>query len=234
MEKQVLITGASQGIGRALVKAFITKSEYHIWAVARNEEALQQLAAECLAVTGRTLHVLACDITQASSRQMIRDRIGEKGTLDILVNNAGILINKPFLETSSDEIRQQMLVNVEVPYLLSAMLISLMPPRAHIVNISSMGGFQGSSKFPGLSAYSASKAALNVLTECMAVELAEKKIAVNSLSLGSVQTDMLEQAFPGYKAPVDSDEIAEWICDFCRYGAKFFNGKILPVSTNTP
>lgn len=234
MEKQVLITGASQGIGRSLVKAFISKSEYRIWAVARNEEALQRLAEECASETGRTPGILACDITSESSRNMVCDRIGEAGSLDILVNNAGMLINKPFLETTSDEIRQQMLINVEVPYLLSAGLVPFMSPRAHIVNISSMGGFQGSSKFPGLSAYSASKAALNVLTECMAVELAEKKIAVNSLSLGSVQTNMLEQAFPGYKAPVDADEMAEWMCWFCIYGRKFFNGKILPVSTNTP
>jgi NAD(P)-dependent dehydrogenase (short-subunit alcohol dehydrogenase family) len=105
---------------------------------------------------------------------------------------------------------------------------------SHIVNIASMGGFQGSSKYKGLSYYSASKAALACLTECLATEFQESKIKVNCLALGAVQTEMFEAAFPGNKAPVKAHEMAEFIADFALKGHKFFNGKILPVATNNP
>jgi NAD(P)-dependent dehydrogenase (short-subunit alcohol dehydrogenase family) len=106
--------------------------------------------------------------------------------------------------------------------------------KAHIVNISSMGGFQGTSKFPGLSAYSSSKAALSGLTECLAEELKDKNIAVNCLAIGAVQTEMLAKAFPGYKAPLSAKQMAEFICNFSLTGHLYFNGKIIPVSSTTP
>ena len=109
-----------------------------------------------------------------------------------------------------------------------------MPKDAHIVNIGSMGGFQGSSKFPGLSAYSASKAALHTLTECLAQEFTEQGIKVNCLALGSAQTEMLEKAFPGYESPVMAFEMGKYIADFALTGHRFFNGKVLPVAVTTP
>jgi len=109
-----------------------------------------------------------------------------------------------------------------------------MPSGSHIVNISSMGGFQGSAKYAGLSYYSASKAALACLTECLANEFKEYGISMNCLALGSVQTEMFEEAFPGYKAPVDVKQMAEFISGFALTGHKFFNGKILPVAVGNP
>ena len=97
-----------------------------------------------------------------------------------------------------------------------------------------MGGYQGSSKFPGLSLYSASKGALSILSECMAEELGEKGIKVNCLALGAAQTEMLEKAFPGYQAPLSANEMAEFISDFAINGHRYFNGKILPISVSTP
>lgn len=105
---------------------------------------------------------------------------------------------------------------------------------AHIVNISSMGGLTGTAKFAGLSAYSSSKGALTILTECLAVELAKKNISVNGIAPGAVQTEMLSQAFPGFKAPVTSAQMGEFIADFTLQGHKYFNGKVLPVSLSTP
>jgi NAD(P)-dependent dehydrogenase (short-subunit alcohol dehydrogenase family) len=110
----------------------------------------------------------------------------------------------------------------------------LMPYGSHIINISSMGGFQGSSKYRGLSYYSASKAAIACLSECLAEEFSESGIRVNCLALGSVQTEMLAEAFPGYKAPVDASEMAHFISDFALNGSKYFNGKIIPVAINNP
>jgi NAD(P)-dependent dehydrogenase (short-subunit alcohol dehydrogenase family) len=109
-----------------------------------------------------------------------------------------------------------------------------MQSPSHIVNIGSMGGFQGSAKFAGLSAYSASKAALHNFTECLAEELKERKISVNCLALGSAQTEMLEKAFPGYESPVMAFEMGKYIADFALTGHKFFNGKVLPVAVTTP
>jgi NAD(P)-dependent dehydrogenase (short-subunit alcohol dehydrogenase family) len=97
-----------------------------------------------------------------------------------------------------------------------------------------MGGIQGSAKFPGLSLYSAAKGAVAVLTEAMAEELKERGISVNCLAFGAVQTEMLARAFPGYQAPINPDQIANFVADFCINGQKYFNGKILPVSISTP
>jgi NAD(P)-dependent dehydrogenase (short-subunit alcohol dehydrogenase family) len=97
-----------------------------------------------------------------------------------------------------------------------------------------MGGVQGSAKFPGLAAYSSSKAALANLSELLAEELKEKNIRVNCLALGAAQTEMLETAFPGYKAPVTAAEMAQWVGWFAINGHRFFNGKVLPVALSTP
>ena len=99
---------------------------------------------------------------------------------------------------------------------------------------SSIGGISGSSKFPGLTAYSSSKGALNILTEVLAEEFKESGPKFNSLSLGSVNTPMLNKAFPGYKAQVDPNEMASFIFDFANNSSKVFNGKVIPVSSSNP
>src|SRR5690606_1851648 len=116
--------------------------------------------------------------------------------VDILINNAGAIINKPFLDTSADEFAYMLQTNVLGHVNMIKHVVPLMSEGVHIVNIGSMGGFQGSAKLPGLSAYSASKGALAVLTECLAEELKDKRIKVNCLALGSSQTEMFEAAFP--------------------------------------
>src|SRR5690606_6585855 len=113
-------------------------------------------------------------------------------------------------------------------------LFPLMVTGSHIVNIGSMGGFQGSVKFPGLAAYSASKAALHTLTECLALEFADRAIKINCLALGSAQTEMLAKAFPQYESPVSASEMGAYIAHFALTGHRFFNGKVLPVAVSTP
>ena len=145
-----------------------------------------------------------------------------------------MLISKEFVNTTNSEARLMMETNFFGPASVIRAIKPLMTSGSHIVNISSMGGFQGSSKYRGLSYYSASKAALACLTECLAVEFTESGVKVNCLALGSVQTEMLEKAFPGYKAPVNAKDMAEFIADFALNGHKFFNGKILPVAVSNP
>jgi len=109
-----------------------------------------------------------------------------------------------------------------------------MKKDAHVVNISTMGGVQGSVKFPGLSAYSSSKAAVITLTELLAEEYKEKGPSFNVLALGAVQTEMLEEAFPGLEVPLSAKDMAEYIANFSLTGHKFYNGKLLQVSNSTP
>ena len=106
--------------------------------------------------------------------------------------------------------------------------------KAHVVIIGSMGGLQGSKKFPGLSAYSAAKGALAILTECLAEEWKQVGISVNCLCLGAVNTEMLDEAFPGYKAPVNAADMARFIGDFALSAHDFMNGRILPVALSDP
>lgn len=154
--------------------------------------------------------------------------------LHAVINNAAVLHNKPFGTYTAEELENHFRVNVFAPFLLLQQLKPCLPGGSHVVNIGSMGGYQGSVKFPGLSAYSASKGALAVFTECLAEEWKTQNIRVNCLALGSVNTEMLAEAFPGYTAPLNPDEMADFIARFTLEGHRFFNGKIVPVSVTVP
>ena len=156
--------------------------------------------------------------------------------VDALINNAGYLKQMQFAESSLEAVQQMFNINVYAAGFLTKELLPLLGKSelAHVVNVSSMGGFQGSSKFPGLSWYSASKAALASLTEVLAQEYSESSLRFNCLAIGAVQTEMLEEAFPGYQAPVQPDDMAEYFVNFALMGHKFFNGKVLPVALSTP
>jgi NAD(P)-dependent dehydrogenase (short-subunit alcohol dehydrogenase family) len=117
---------------------------------------------------------------------------------------------------------------------LTRRVIPFMQPKGHVVTISSMGGVQGSMKFAGLSAYSSSKGAVISLTELLAEEYKETGPSFNVLALGAVQTEMLAEAFPGYKAPTTPLEMATYIFEFSQKGQQFYNGKLLQVSSSTP
>ena len=178
----IVITGASKGIGYALSQVFLEDPNNRVFALSRDTKPLFSLKQE--ATNGANLTVQAFDITQYDTGALVA-LLQPLGHLDILVNNAGALINKPFMETSAAEWQQIFDVNLFGPAQLIRDLVPLLSKAEspHIVNIGSMGGVQGSMKFPGLSAYSASKAALANLTECLAEELKETNIAVNCLCL---------------------------------------------------
>lgn len=229
----VIITGASKGIGFETVKLFLNNPSYTILAVSRNIDSLTKL------VNTNTTNLIPfkADITNTKQQKKIIDLIKKiKLPVSILINNAGQIVNKPFEKISEKELESVYDTNVFAPFKLIQHLLPFMGKKAksHIVNISSMGGFQGSSKFAGLSAYSSSKSALSGLTECLAEEFKEKNIVVNCLAIGAVQTEMLNKAFPGYKAPLQPKQMATFIYDFAINGHNYFNGKILPVSLSTP
>lgn len=230
----VIVTGASKGIGFELVKKFSQLNGCLVIALSRNIKSLLTLANES---KHHSVFPLKADITKKKDLQSVLKLIKKLNLpLDILINNAGSIVNKPFEKITEKELLEVYQTNVLAPFQLIQMLVPFFHPNnlSHIVNISSMGGFQGSSKFAGLSAYSSSKSALVGLTECLAEELKPKRIHVNCLAIGAVQTEMLSKAFPGYKAPLKANEMADYIFDFAIKGQQYFNGKIIPVSSTTP
>jgi len=232
-EHYYLVTGASSGIGYATALSLAENKRNKVIAIARNKTKLAHLKK----ASGDVIDVIPFDLESGDYSALISE-LKNKGVTSItgLINNAGSLLNKDFSEITIDELKQSYQVNVFGPFLLTQQLLPLLKSSnaAHVVNIASMGGVQGSVKFPGLSAYSSSKGALCVLTESLALELSAFNIKVNCLALGAVQTEMLQVAFPGYEAPLSSEQMGEFVAWFTMNGNKFFNGKILPVALSTP
>lgn len=231
--KNIIITGASSGIGKATAIKLSEDSNNRIFLISRDKNKLKSLLEE-IKENQNQVNVIPFDLISNDYSSLISNIKEILGSVDVLINNAGALVNKPFSEISIQDFDRIVNTNFKGPFFLIQWLLPLLNKGAHIVNISSMGGFQGSVKFPGLSVYSSSKGALATLTECLALELNPLGISVNCLALGSVQTSMLEEAFPGYKAQLTSESMAEFIADFALNGHRWMNGKILPVSVSTP
>lgn len=231
----IVLTGASSGIGFEAALEFALNKDNKIVCIARSADKLRKLLEIAKGINPDcVLLPVEFDIVNDDYAALVPFLKERLGTVDILINNAGALVNKPFLETGAADLYQMFESNVVGHFNMIQNLLPLMSSGSHIVNIGSMGGFQGSVKFPGLAAYSSSKSALHTLTECLAFELAETGIKINCLALGSAQTEMLEQAFPGYQSPVMAFEMGKYVADFARTGHKFFNGKVLPVAVTTP
>ncbi len=229
----VIITGATSGIGLELVKKF-KDSSFRVIAAGRDTAFLKKWIKENRV---KNIMPLSADLSTEKGIKKIADEVKKTGSpVDILINNAGMFLKKPFKNITLKELQRVYTTNVFAPFLITQQLLPFISKNkgAHIVNIGSMGGVQGSAKFPGLSAYSSSKAALAGVTECLAEELKENNIRINCLALGAVQTNMLKSAFPGYKAPVSAKEMAHFIFNFATQSDKFINGKIIPVSISTP
>ncbi len=232
----IIITGASKGIGFELVKVLAKHKQNKIVAISRNGKALRELVAECVRLYPDAKVIpYEFDLNQFEFYPFIVQRLETFiHKCDILVNNAGKLFNKPFSKFEITKFDDTFNVNVKSPFFLTQALLPMLNKGAHVVNIGSIGGVQGSKKFPGLAAYSASKGALAILTEVLAEELAEQEITVNCLALGAVQTEMFAKAFPGAKALQNPEQLAHFIADFCISGQKYFNGKVVPVSMSVP
>ncbi|WP_026450307.1 SDR family NAD(P)-dependent oxidoreductase [Aequorivita capsosiphonis] len=225
--KNIIITGTSRGIGFEMVKLF-SEAGYNVLALSRNSKPVSALNL-------KNVTALEFDISDQSEIVKLGGYLQTKmQSVDVLINNAGYLINKPFAEITSEEFKQSYDVNVFGPASLIRTVLPFMHKKGHVVSVSSMGGVQGSVKFPGLSAYSSSKGAIITLMELLAEEYKESGPSFNVLALGSVQTEMLEEAFPGLKAPLSASEMAQYIMDFSLTGNKFYNGKIMQVSSTTP
>ena len=227
MSKNIIITGTSRGVGFELVQLFAAQG-HNVLALSRNEKPVNDLGL-------KNVTTWSFDLSNEVSYKKVSSFVKENWQqVDVLINNAGALLNKPFAETTFDDFEYIYKTNVFGVAELTRIVLPFMKANSHVVTISSIGGVQGSIKFPGLAAYSSSKGAVITLTELLAEEYKESGISFNVLALGAVQTKMLEEAFPGYKAPIAALEMAQYIADFSLTGHKFYNGKMLQVSSSTP
>ena len=225
--KTVCITGASRGIGLALAEKYLREGHL-VLAVSRRADEIKTKN-----VDDENLVRISADITTPEGIDEVKMKVREQGALDVLIHNAGQLLYKPFGEISSMELNQVYEVNVFAPFLMTQALIESME-SCHIINISSVGGVEDSLKFPGLSAYSSSKAALNCLTQMWAEEFKDSDHTFNCLALGSVETEMFREAFPGVSASCTPDVMASFIYDFDKSAPSVQNGKIISVSRGNP
>ena len=229
----IIVNGGTRGIGKEIALIFAQEKSNKVFVTGRNKSALKQLSARA---EHGNINTYAIDIADFDEQEtaFLTEINRHFKSINILINCAGLLVSRDFMEFNNSEARNMMEANFFGPASVIRKLVPFMPQGSHIVNISSMGGYQGSSKYRGLSYYSASKAALSCLSECLAEEFRSSGIAVNCLALGSVQTEMFKEAFPGHTAPVSAVEMAEFIADFAVKGNKYFNGKVIPVAVNNP
>ena len=225
--KKVVITGTSRGIGFELVK-FFANQNHQVLALSRNTQSIDALNYE-------NVTAISMDIGKSTDIEKVKNFISsEWKEVDILIHNAGFLVNKPFESLTKDDFQKVYDVNVFGVAELTQVCIPYLKKGSHVVTVSSIGGIQGSLKFPGLAAYSSAKGAVITLSELLAEEYKEQGIAFNVLALGAVQTEMLEEAFPGYQAPVQANEMADYISNFALTGHRYYNGKVLSVSGSNP
>lgn len=185
--KVAFVTGATSGIGRACAIAFANQGA-KIVCVGRNESALKQLVLE-LELSGSEILSVTADLSvEAETEHAISRALTTFGGLDILVNAAGHISNGTIENTSHKAWDDMLNVNVRAIFILmQKALPSLIERRGNIVNISSVTGLRA---FPGVLAYCVSKAALDQLTRCSALELAAKRVRVNAVNPGVVRTEI--------------------------------------------
>ncbi len=194
-DKIAIVTGAGQGIGLGIAKK-LAKEGCNVVVADLNEESAN-LAAKELTALGVKSVTVKCDVSNKSDVDLMVTKIKQEfGTVDILVNNAGIYPFKGFAEMAEADWDKVMNINLKGNYMVTQAILALLKDGGKIISISSVASTLG---MAGLSAYCASKAGINGLTRALAIELAPRKITVNAVAPGAVNT-------PGAAAP---DEVKQ-------------------------
>ncbi len=185
--KTAIVTGASSGIGRATAKSF-AEAGANVVAVARNISHLESVKEECKMFSGQIL-VFAGDVTKENDRKKCVDTaLKQFGRIDVLVQAAGIIANGTIENTTDSQWNEMMDINLTSVFrLMQLALPSIIDCKGNIVNVSSVTGTRA---FPGVLAYCVSKAGVDQLTRCSALELAPKGVRVNAVNPGVVVTNL--------------------------------------------
>jgi NAD(P)-dependent dehydrogenase (short-subunit alcohol dehydrogenase family) len=222
-----VVTGASSGIGRAAVERLINAG-CSIAAFARTAAPLEELAsgnpAQVIAVSG--------DVTDENDVERLFASVEKRfGPVDLVVNSAGTIDPAPLVDTTLERWEKMFAVNVHGSFLTCRRALPSMLERRHgtIVNIASISGIPGPTKFPGFVSYCASKGAVISMTEALAVEVGPHGVRVNCISPGSVDTPMWAEASGGAAAAMTPDEIAETIVFLASDRSRPMNGQNLHV-----
>lgn len=236
--KVALVTGGSRGIGRAVALRLAREGVHVAFNYLRRHEAARRTEEDLRALGVEALRVRA-HLGEPEGVRTLVEAVRERfGRLDILVNNAASGVARPALDLEERHWEWTMAVNARAPWLLVKHAVDLMPPGARVVNISSLGSGRVLRNY---FAVGVSKAALEALTRYLAVELAERGIAVNAVAGGLVETEAL-QAFPNREEmralartrtpagrPVTPEDIAEAVLFLCGPGSEMVRGQVLVV-----
>jgi len=241
--KVAIITGASSGIGAATAVQMASRGA-KIAITGRNIQNLKKTEQECLDLGAPEVCVIQADLcNEDDCRKIVNKTMENFKQLDILVNNAGILEMGSIENTSLEQYDRVMNTNVRAVYHLTMLAVPhLETTKGNIVNVSSVNGIRS---FPGVLAYNISKAALDQLTRCTALELAPKQIRVNSVNPGVIVTELqkrggldaekyakfLEHSKTTHALgrPGEAEEVAKAISFLASDDASFSTGVTLPV-----
>ena len=231
--KTAIVTGASSGIGKAAAVRFAAEG-YRVLAVGRNEPALREASS----------WTLALNLTEEdAATRVVARALEDSGRIDAIVNAAGIIASGSIETTDLQAGDYMMGINVRVPFaLIQAAVPALTETRGAVVNVSSVAGLRA---FPNLIVYCISKAALDQLTRCAALDLAPKGIRVNAVNPGVVVTNlhrrsgMAEDAYANFLEhsktthplgrPGDADEVADLIFYLASERAGWITGETISI-----
>jgi NAD(P)-dependent dehydrogenase (short-subunit alcohol dehydrogenase family) len=192
-DKVIVVTGASQGLGKALALAF-AEAGAKLVVNSRSEESIAPIAQEAETLGAEVLAVAADVSDGADAQRLIDATVDRFGGIDVLINNAGVLGPRVAIEEyPEDEWRKVIDANLTGPYLVSRAAIPHLSEGASIINLVSGVSVDGR---PEWGAYSVSKFGIEGLTQILAAELQERGIRVNAVDPGGMRTDMRAAAYP--------------------------------------
>jgi len=221
--KTIIVTGSGRGIGKYIAKR-LGKEGANIVVTGRKEADIEKVCNEINDDEGRAIFIKGDVTSEKDVREVINKTIQKFGKIDMLVNNAGVGLRKLLWETRVEEFEEIMDVNVKGVFLYMKNTIPKLK-EGLIINISSGAGKEG---IPTLSAYCASKFAVIGLTEAAAGEVGTN-IKIVALCPGSVNTGMFKRMFPGEKADLEPDEVAEKVADICIHSGKYRSGESIEI-----
>lgn len=240
--KVVLVTGSSRGMGATIIESFakagaVVFVQYFSDAAGQNHKDAEATAARCKA-SGATVHVVEADVRRFESVQAMFARVNElAGRLDILVNNAGILRDRTIKKMTLDEWHSVMETNLNGVFYCSKLAAEMLADGGRIINVSSIAGLVG---FPGQANYAAAKAGVIGMTRVLAKELARRKITVNAVAPGVIQTPMLGEIRPEMMAEYEKqiplgrvgkpEDVANAVLFFASDDSEYITGQTLPVT----